>query len=110
MAMLTLYLDESYSHPPAPLVYTVAGYIATRRNLNPLQAADILAYEMNKEMCRRLDKNTTRPVRRSMENLYKGHLDAGLFYVDREQLLTILDNSVKLGLISPAHDAIIKEP
>ena len=29
IVMLTLYLDESYSHPPAPLVYTVAGYIAT---------------------------------------------------------------------------------
>ena len=26
--MLTLYGDESYSHPPAPLVYTIAGYIS----------------------------------------------------------------------------------
>jgi hypothetical protein len=28
MAMLTFYGDESYSHPPAPLVYTIAGYIS----------------------------------------------------------------------------------
>ena len=28
MAMLTMYIDESYSHPPKPLVYTVAGYIS----------------------------------------------------------------------------------
>ena len=26
--MLTMYLDESYSHPPKPLIYTVAGYIS----------------------------------------------------------------------------------
>ena len=25
----TLYFDESYTHPPAPRVYTVAGYVAT---------------------------------------------------------------------------------
>jgi hypothetical protein len=25
----TLYFDESYTHPPAPLVYTVAGYVST---------------------------------------------------------------------------------
>ena len=26
--MLTMYVDESYSHPPKPLIYTVAGYIS----------------------------------------------------------------------------------
>ncbi len=29
--MLTVYFDESYSHSPAPLVYTVGGYLATDR-------------------------------------------------------------------------------
>jgi hypothetical protein len=28
MAMLTMYIDESYSHPPKPEVYTIAGYIS----------------------------------------------------------------------------------
>lgn len=82
---------------------------ADKRDLNPLQAADILAYEMTKEMCRRLDKGCDRPVRRSMLNLAKGHADARLFYLDREQLLFILNKSAELGLISPAHDAIISK-
>jgi hypothetical protein len=81
---------------------------ADKRDLNPLQAADILAYEMTKEMTRRLDKSNTRPVRRSMQNLAKGHPDAHLMYADREQLLFILDKSAELGFITPAHDAIIE--
>jgi hypothetical protein len=28
VAVLQLYMDESYSHPPAPLVYTIAGYVS----------------------------------------------------------------------------------
>lgn len=28
MATLTMYIDESYSHPPKPLIYTIAGYIS----------------------------------------------------------------------------------
>lgn len=83
---------------------------ADKRDLNPLQAADILAYEMTKEMCRRLDESSTRPVRRSTWNLFMGHSDARLIYADREQLLLILDKSAELGLISPTHDAIIKKP
>jgi len=27
--MFAAYFDESYSHPPTPLVYTVAGYVST---------------------------------------------------------------------------------
>lgn len=79
---------------------------ADKRDLNPLQAADILAYEMTKEISRRLGKNTTRPVRRSIQNLTKAHLDEW-FYYDREQLLFILNKSVELGLITPMHDAFI---
>jgi hypothetical protein len=26
--MLTMYIDESYSHPPKPLIYTIAGYLS----------------------------------------------------------------------------------
>lgn len=81
---------------------------ADKRDLNPLQAADILAYENTKEMCRRLDKNTTRPVRRSIQNLTKAHLDEW-FYYDRKQLLFILNKSVELGLITPTHDAFIEK-
>lgn len=82
---------------------------ADKRDLNPLQAADILAYEMTKEMCRRLEKSTPRPIRRSMLNLSKGHPDARLMYADREQLLFILEKSAELGFITPTHDAIIKQ-
>jgi hypothetical protein len=82
---------------------------ADKRDMNPLQAADILAYEMTKEMCRRLDKSNTRPVRRSTQNLFMGHLDARLVYADREQLLFILEKSVELGLISPTHDGILNK-
>jgi hypothetical protein len=28
MAILTMYVDESYSHPPQPLIYTIAGYVS----------------------------------------------------------------------------------
>lgn len=99
------YMDEEQRRE-----YRIGSWtFADKRDLNPLQAADILAYEMTKEMCRRLDKNTTRPVRRSTQNLFKGHSDARLFYADREQLLLILKKSAELGLITPAHDAIVRE-
>lgn len=37
MAMITAYFDESYSHPPVPVVYTIAGYVSTTERWQEFQ-------------------------------------------------------------------------
>lgn len=89
------YLDEEKRRE-----YRIGSWaFADKRDLNPLQAADVLAYEVMKEQSRRLEKGNTRPVRRSMENLAKkAHLNEWYFY-DREQLMFILNKCVELGVL-----------
>jgi hypothetical protein len=57
--------------------------------LSPLQAADILAFETRKEMCRQLDLSTTRKIRESIKNLHVPSIDEWA-YVERENFQQIL--------------------
>lgn len=63
--------------------------IADMRELNPLQAADILAFETYKEMCNYIVPNREeRPRRKSMEELIKGaDIFNGYFYKDNFKAL-----------------------
>lgn len=89
------YLDEEKRRE-----YRIGSWIfANKRDSNPLQAADILAYECMKEVSRRFDTGNTRPVRRSMENLAKEAYLNEWHYYDRKQLLFILNRCVELGLL-----------
>jgi hypothetical protein len=96
------YLDEEKRRE-----YRIGSWaFADKRDVNPLQAADILAYETTKEMCRRLDAGSTRRMRLSIQNLAKkAHLNEW-FYYDREQLSFILNKCVELGLLTPDYDII----
>ena len=57
-----------------------------RREVIPLQAADILAYETCKEVVRRLTVGNQRPVREFIENPGKNETD-GWRYCEKTQLL-----------------------
>ncbi|MFY9619347.1 MAG: DUF3800 domain-containing protein [Pyrinomonadaceae bacterium] len=64
-----------------------------KRELSPLQAADILAFETRKEMCRQLDVNTTRKTRQSIQNLHVPSIDEWA-YVGREHFQKILAHPI----------------
>lgn len=63
----------------------------------PLQAADILAYEMTKEMVRSHHANNKRPIRKSIRNLAVQGIDEW-FYVEREHFIQSLTIAKELGL------------
>ncbi len=98
--VVNLSLKHAYLDEEKRREYRIGSWtFADKKDVNPLQAADIIAYETTKEMCRRLDAGNTRPVRRSMENLAKhAHLNHW-FYYDRGQLRFILCKAVELGLL-----------
>jgi hypothetical protein len=75
---------------------------------SPLQAADIAAYEMTKEISRMFDENNNRPSRASIKNLICP-LDEW-FYMDKEQFNKILANpNVKRDMAAPDFkDAVAK--
>lgn len=60
-----------------------------KRDFSPLAAADILAFETRKEMCRQLDVNTTRKIRQSILNLHVESIDEWA-YIGEEHFKTIL--------------------
>lgn len=68
-------------------VKNVAFY--NKRDLSPLQAADILAFETRKEMCRQLDLTTARKIRESIKNLHVEAIDEWA-YVGKEHFQEIL--------------------
>lgn len=71
-----------------------------KREMSPLQGADILAFETRKEMCRQLDPGT-RKTRQSIRNLHVPSLDEWA-YMAKEQFRAILD--------SPANRRLIDHP
>lgn len=68
-----------------------------KRDLLPLQAADILAYENMLEMRRRIDPDNTRDRRGSIKNLERRGSE--WIYYDKAQLLKVLDSGRALGLL-----------
>lgn len=61
------------------------------KEIQPLQAADILAVETRKEMCRRLDTEHSREVRKSIRNLNVPTLDEW-YYMDRKEFDKVLSS------------------
>jgi hypothetical protein len=68
-----------------------------KRDLNPLQAADILVYENMLEMRRRIDTSNNRAMRLSAKNLLRPSSNWG--YYNREQMLKVVDKCLELGLL-----------
>lgn len=60
-----------------------------KRDMPPLQAADILAYEITKETSRQRDAGNTRPLRLSMINLSQTNRDIWRYY-SREEFAEVL--------------------
>jgi len=72
-----------------------------KREMSPLQAADILAFETRKEMCRQLAPTNTRKTRQSIRNMYVPSIDEWTF-VDRKHFREILARpSIKPHLDDP---------
>lgn len=60
--------------------YRVGSFeFADKRDVIPLQASDILAYEVSKEVSRQRDKGSTRLTRESLKNLHLSRLDTWVY-------------------------------
>lgn len=78
---------------------------ADKKDIEMLQAADVLAYEITKEYSRQLTPNNTRPVRESIKNLSLPRLDDWTYF-GRKEFLEALGHMERLRLISPPIDII----
>jgi hypothetical protein len=65
--------------------------IVNKRNLAPLQAADIVAYEVNKAHAREVGDDKTRPIRRSVINLRLPSVNEWYYFTKKELLEKIED-------------------
>ncbi len=80
-----------------------------KRDFSPLAAADILAFETRKEMCRQLDLNTTRKIRQSIVNLHVPSIDEWA-YIGGEHFQQILANpQMQQALSQPNYKAAAME-
>jgi len=83
--------------------------IEDKRNLSPLQAADIIAFETRKEHCRQLDKNKARRERGSIRNLHVPALDEW-YVMGREHFRQVLDRpDVREKMAAPEFRAAAAE-
>lgn len=64
-----------------------------RKEFIPLQTSDIVAVECRLELCRQLDPATTRPPRKSLQNLLKAKID-DWYFLDRTHMQAILENPI----------------
>ena len=69
----------------------------------PIQASDILAYEVNKEIVRQKSTDNVRTTRLSIKNLAVSRIDEW-FYMEKEHFLSSIDFIKKNGL----NDGIIE--
>jgi Protein of unknown function (DUF3800) len=76
--------------------YRIASITFESKNCPPLQAADILAYEVTKEIVRQKTTGNKRPTRKSIMNLAIKGLDE-LHYMEREHFLDALTSAKQLG-------------
>jgi Protein of unknown function (DUF3800) len=65
--------------------------IVNKRNFAPLQAADILAYEVTKVHAREVGNDKTRPIRRSIRNLRLPSVNEWYYFTKKELLEKIED-------------------
>lgn len=73
--------------------------IENKRKLLPLQAADILAYEVTKVHAREVDSDNTRPVRQSVKNLRLPNINEWYYYTKKE-LLELINDARERGTLS----------
>ena len=81
--------------------YRVGGIAFHGKELMPLQAADMLAYEIMLDMRRQSDPTNTRDRRASLKNLYRPDISDWGFY-NEEHLMIVLGHAERAGLISRA--------
>lgn len=74
-----------------------------KKNCMPIQASDILAYEVNKEIVRQRNTDNVRTTRLSIKNLTVSRIDEW-FYMEKEHFLSSIDFIKKNGL----NEAIIE--
>jgi hypothetical protein len=75
--------------------------IENKRNLFPLQAADIIAYEVTKAHAREVGSDKTRPIRRSVINLRLPCFNEWYYY-NKEALLNVINSARERGTFPSA--------
>jgi hypothetical protein len=80
-------------------IYRVRSFrIQNKRDLFPLQAADILAYEVTKVHAREVGDDKTRPIRQSIRNLRMPCFNEW-FYYDKKELLDLIESARERGTL-----------
>lgn len=77
--------------------YRIGSLSFAKKDCMPTQAADILAYEITKELANQLDNNSNRKTRLSMKNLAVSRIDEW-FYMRTENFLESLDFMKRNGI------------
>jgi hypothetical protein len=77
--------------------YRVGTVSFAGKEVVPLQASDILSYEVMKGLVRIVDENNSRKPRASILNLAAPRIDEW-YYLDKEEFEKVLVNAKKLGL------------
>jgi hypothetical protein len=73
--------------------------IENKRMLLPLQAADILAYEVTKVHAREIDNGNTRPIRQSIRNLRLPSFNEW-YYFTKNELLAKIESARERGTLT----------
>lgn len=77
--------------------YRVGSLTFAQKECMPLQAADILAYEVTKEIARQKNQSNTRHTRKSIKNLAIHGIDE-LYYMEREHFVEVLTKAKEMGV------------
>lgn len=77
--------------------YRFGSLTFAKKNCTPIQASDILAYEVNKEIVRQKNSDNVRSTRLSIKNLAVSRIDTWI-YMEKEHFLSAIDFIKENGL------------